>query len=637
MNLDSLNPDSNVQYFRNYKITKVIGSGAFGKVKLGKHVESGEKVALKYISNEIIRANVNYILLKREILVLKLLSHPHIAKFITSAREDREYVIVMEFVEGKDLFEYINTSSTRKDKLGLDENIARHFFRQLLSAVDYIHRNFIVHRDLKPENILIDNFMNLKIIDFGFANLFNPRYELNTVCGSTGYLPPEMIKGEGYIGPEVDIWCLGIILYAMLTGKPPFPTKDKGFRKTLSANFQVPSFVSQDAAILIKSILKVNPVDRPTIKILRHNGWTVTGYKNQPPRSYFPIREHIRNASMLDRVVLEKMKEYELNEFINISKICDPIPNPSSSLYHLIKEKLLRSLIQKKERLPISTNAIHTSDRNDQCIQDKLQLQQMEVNSYIEREQIEAEFFSDIPEQKSRALQNQNELSEIVKSKRTENNTNMVRERRKTYDLGINLMKSKTKTRSSELESNESNTQHLKVPREERRASADLGNLIKMYYSSKKNIDVEADSIQQSTEINDEEVAAEINKDIKNNSLLQINDNPVKIRPRKKSELGQMLKRLSMTDKTIVLEKPMVERPTEAEDSETSSAGSDLLGSTSFGTLQASNNGLNSANTSLDRKFNLPVADNRIKRGVKIESNNVFRRVFGLKGKGKVN
>ncbi|KAJ3221151.1 hypothetical protein HK099_003722 [Clydaea vesicula] len=608
MNLDSLNPDSNVQYFRNYKITKVIGSGAFGKVKLGKHVESGEKVALKYISNEIIRANVNYILLKREILVLKLLSHPHIAKFITSAREDREYVIVMEFVEGKDLFEYINTSSTRKDKLGLDENIARHFFRQLLSAVDYIHRNFIVHRDLKPENILIDNFMNLKIIDFGFANLFNPRYELNTVCGSTGYLPPEMIKGEGYIGPEVDIWCLGIILYAMLTGKPPFPTKDKGFRKTLSANFQVPSFVSQ-----------------------------VTGYKNQPPRSYFPIREHIRNASMLDRVVLEKMKEYELNEFINISKICDPIPNPSSSLYHLIKEKLLRSLIQKKERLPPSTNAIHTSDRNDQCIQDKLQLQQMEVNSYIEREQIEAEFFSDIPEQKSRALQNQNELNEIVKSKRTENNTNMVRERRKTYDLGINLMKSKTKTRSSELESNESNTQHLKVPREGRRASADLGNLIKMYYSSKKNIDVEADSIQQSTEINDEEVAAEINKDIKNNSLLQINDNPVKIRPRKKSELGQMLKRLSMTDKTIVLEKPMVERPTEAEDSETSSAGSDLLGSTSFGTLQASNNGLNSANTSLDRKFNLPVADNRIKRGVKIESNNVFRRVFGLKGKGKVN
>ena len=104
----------------------------------------------------------------------------------------------------------------------LKEKQARKFGRQIASALDYCHRNSIVHRDLKIENILISKTGDIKIIDFGLSNLFSPRQHLKTFCGSLYFAAPELLQAKQYVGPEVDVWSFGIVLYVLVCGKVPF-------------------------------------------------------------------------------------------------------------------------------------------------------------------------------------------------------------------------------------------------------------------------------------------------------------------------------------------------------------------------------------------------------------------------------
>ena len=201
-----------------YKKIKLLGQGSFGKVYLVKHKILKTNFAMKIIPKKIngINKEAN---LNNEINILRKLDHPNILKINDFYSTKNEYIMITEFCPEGELFYEI------KNFAPFDEALAAWYMKQILSAVNYCHKNHIIHRDLKPENILItqknkDGFNYIKIIDFGTAILFNKKDK--KITGSIYYIAPEVISPERNYTNKCDVWSCGVIMYILLTGKPPF-------------------------------------------------------------------------------------------------------------------------------------------------------------------------------------------------------------------------------------------------------------------------------------------------------------------------------------------------------------------------------------------------------------------------------
>jgi serine/threonine protein kinase len=157
----------------------------------------------------------------REIKIMKLLDHPNIVKLydIISHRDDKQTFLVLEYVARGELFDYIVANGR------IREPESRKFWRQLISAVEYCHAFLVVHRDLKPSNLLLDDTGSIKITDFGLSNTMTPGKLFTTWCGSLYYSAPEIVEEKKYVGPAVDVWSCGVILYALLNGRLPWSGK----------------------------------------------------------------------------------------------------------------------------------------------------------------------------------------------------------------------------------------------------------------------------------------------------------------------------------------------------------------------------------------------------------------------------
>jgi 5'-AMP-activated protein kinase catalytic alpha subunit len=175
----------------------------------------------------------------------------------------------MEYAPGGELFDYI----VKKKRLDEIEAIA--FMQQILSGVEYIHKNGIVHRDLKPENLLFDENRNIKIVDFGLSNQYKPGEKLKTACGSPCYAAPEMIAGKRYECLNVDVWSCGIILYAMLCGYLPFEdaNTNKLYKKIMSGDYEQPKVLTGESKDILRHLLDVNPETRYKINQVRESRW----------------------------------------------------------------------------------------------------------------------------------------------------------------------------------------------------------------------------------------------------------------------------------------------------------------------------------------------------------------------------
>lgn len=217
----------------------------------------------------------------------------------------------------------------------LKEKQARKFARQIASALDYCHRNSIVHRDLKIENILISKTGDIKIIDFGLSNLFSPRSHLRTFCGSLYFAAPELLQARQYIGPEVDVWSFGIVLYVLVCGKVPFDDQSmpnlhakikKGeveYPQGLTSGKLVhmcyqPSRSNQfftECRHIISRMLVTDPKKRASLTEIMNHPWMTKGF-NGPPENYLPVREPLQLP--LDPEVVERMTGFDFGppEFI---------------------------------------------------------------------------------------------------------------------------------------------------------------------------------------------------------------------------------------------------------------------------------------------------------------------------------
>ncbi|KAM4612995.1 NUAK family SNF1-like kinase 2 [Polymixia lowei] len=276
-----------------YEFLETLGKGTYGKVKKAKE-RSGRMVAIKSIRKEKIKDEQDLVHIRREIEIMSSLSHPHIITIYEVFENKDKIVIVMEYASRGDLYDYIC------EKQRISERDARHFFRQIVSAVHYCHQNGIVHRDLKLENILLDGNGNVKIADFGLSNLYHGDEYLQTFCGSPLYASPEIVNGRPYRGPEVDTWSLGVLLYTLVHGAMPFDGNNHKIlvQQISTGNYRKPVNPS-DACGLIRWMLMVNPERRATVEEIAGHWWLNWGYQ-QPllaEGKTMPV-EHTISASL---------------------------------------------------------------------------------------------------------------------------------------------------------------------------------------------------------------------------------------------------------------------------------------------------------------------------------------------------
>lgn len=262
----ALTPDESNNKFI---ILRTLGKGSFGKVKEARHVISGEKIAIKILKKDMLKKEDDMMRIRREIDILRRVRHPNIIQLYEVIETSKYFFFVMECAEKGELSEYIETRTK------LEEKDAARFFRQLASAISYLHGMGCAHRDVKPSNILLDWKLNIKVIDFGLGNVYDENEKLKTACGSPCYAAPEIIAGQLYDPAKVDIWSSGITLFAMLCGYLPFDEESKEvlYEKILACKISIPSHVSLEASELLKKLLNRDPTKRPSAEEILSHPW----------------------------------------------------------------------------------------------------------------------------------------------------------------------------------------------------------------------------------------------------------------------------------------------------------------------------------------------------------------------------
>jgi len=245
----------------NYEVNEVIGRGAFSVVKKAKQKRTGTEYAIKFIETKHVDKQ-DLMLLGREIDIMKKVDHPNVLKLEEVYETDEIIALVMELVNGGELFYKI------VEKGNYSEKEAAKIVRQMIKGVEYLHGKGIAHRDLKPENLLCasdtrDEFKPFRVViaDFGLSKAFDSGQALETSCGTPDYVAPEVITAEGSYDKSVDMWSCGVITYVLLCGFSPFLSSNQTglFEKIMKAEYDFPdpewTHISESAKDFIRRLL----------------------------------------------------------------------------------------------------------------------------------------------------------------------------------------------------------------------------------------------------------------------------------------------------------------------------------------------------------------------------------------------
>ncbi|VDM35487.1 unnamed protein product [Hydatigera taeniaeformis] len=278
---DRLSSDYPEEVSSKYTICRSLGRGACGEVRVAYARETCIQYAMKIVPKRTLSSHGSRFGNREltEVEILKKLNHPCIVKIHDVIETEDTLFIVLELVEGGELFDRILNSGH------LSEDDSKFFFLQILMATKYLHDNGITHRDLKPENILLTGKSNrclIKITDFGLSKIVNDNTMLRTFCGTPTYLAPEVLltAGNGTYTSSIDVWSLGVILYVCLVGYPPFTDERKDYDlKTQITNglYDFPDVywkgVSESAKDLVRRLMCVNPTERITLEEALLHPW----------------------------------------------------------------------------------------------------------------------------------------------------------------------------------------------------------------------------------------------------------------------------------------------------------------------------------------------------------------------------
>ncbi|SCU90281.1 LADA_0F02982g1_1 [Lachancea dasiensis] len=384
----------------DWDFLETVGAGSMGKVKLARHRTTHEVCAIKIVNratkaflhkeSHMVPPRTQEEIMEREHKLEKeisrdkrtiresslgqILYHPHICRLFEMCTMSNHFYMLFEYVSGGQLLDYIIQHGS------LRERSARKFARGIASALQYLHMNNIVHRDLKIENIMISTSGEIKIIDFGLSNMFNPKKQLHTFCGSLYFAAPELLKACPYTGPEVDVWSFGVVLYVLVSGKVPFDDENSSVlhEKIKQGRVDYPQHLSIEVISLLSKMLVVDPSKRASLKQVVNHQWMQRGY-DFPPPSYLPHRVPLTSEA-LDAAVIKEMYRLEFVDdvveatawlqrilanpeyqhlvkqfWLNVSKGGvheDPTRafHPLLSIYHLVDETLKRKLAKQQKR-----------------------------------------------------------------------------------------------------------------------------------------------------------------------------------------------------------------------------------------------------------------------------------------------
>ncbi|KAK6920922.1 Kinase associated domain 1 (KA1) [Dillenia turbinata] len=344
----------------NYRIIKNIGHGNYAKVVSAEHLPTGNMVAIKILDRHKMKQDKMEENVKREIKIFRLLVHPHILRLYEIMETPTKIYLVMEYMDSGDLYDYIIQNGR------LHDNVARKMFQQIISGLEYCHKNMVAHRDLKPENLLLDSKGNVKIADFGLSNILQDGHFLKTSCGSPNYAAPEVVSRRLYAGPEVDVWSCGVILYAMLCAFLPF---DDGnltnlYKKIKSAFYLLPSNLSPGARDLIQRMLEVDPMKRITIPEIRQHYWFLACL---PPYLALPQPDTRRQTNKAHAAIPDKsFRLYSIVTFLRNENAINTSQVDENILEQVVqmgfdKGQLIESLQNRKQNnvLPFATVTYH--------------------------------------------------------------------------------------------------------------------------------------------------------------------------------------------------------------------------------------------------------------------------------------
>ena len=293
---------------RRWEKGRLLGKGGFAKVYEARDLTSGELVAVKIVELASLSKARNRSKLVTEIQIHKSLDSPHVVKFLHHFEDLSNVYIFLELCPHESLNELLRT------KKRLSETECAYYIRQLIHGLVYLKRQHVIHRDLKLSNLLIGQNNQLKIGDLGLAaKLETDLHKRLTICGTPNYIAPEILQLNSLSTPAslavhghsypVDVWSLGVIVYTLLTGKPPFEDVDvrHTYQRIKDNHYSFPVdkdlYLSSQVKQFISSLLRTNPKDRPSIEDLLRHPWLNSPLSSPPPTPAAPAPVFARPAT----------------------------------------------------------------------------------------------------------------------------------------------------------------------------------------------------------------------------------------------------------------------------------------------------------------------------------------------------